>query len=655
MFSSPRSRFALTVILVVVFGLWLRGRQLAATPPTGDEAESAINALTILQTGLPKGTYLGLPIYENCLTETWPQHPEYEFRDSSYSSKDLAIYHGWLPLYAMALSQKMLGVTPDEPGGELTVRHSDEAIQTRVIAARLPSVLFGGVFMIVAFLLAWEMFGKDAALAALCVAAIGRPFVYMAREARYHSATLALTTACCYAIWRIYRYNRWQDHLLAAVVMALLFHTHLLGFVIASTMFGLTCLIVLRRELTRQTAAKIGVLGLIVAASATPWMLLSGFLDQTAHIPPARAYLSFPADLIYYPIVRIPYLILPTLGLIWLAVVFLFHDRLPAKVTKPLDRHQRQIAFLLAWIAIGILGFTLLVPAASYFYKRLTLAVMGPGVVWGAILFAAAARAWRRQWSIALAPISFVVAIVVGNMAHLWFIERPDPTEAYDTIARLRTLRIDPDTRIYCTPNHQLTLTYLTGMPVQSVAPVRKRFIDSYPGPILIIDSAVPHEMVSWQELMRIAAAAGHPLTKAEAKQLEGPLSTWLRRQELPDRVASVEPPLSGPSFAQTVADHQRQMTRRSVDDFHRKGANNPLLRAYRLNDWSDWWPLFFYRFVDPEKRMGENLNYAQRIRTARAEVLDCAWVLYHCPPLTMVRDVPTAQVLTGGASAAAR
>ena len=92
-----------------------------------------------------------------------------------------------------------------------------------------------------------------------------------------------------------------------------------------------------------------------------------------------------------------------------------------------------------------------------------------------------------------------------------------------------------------------------------------------------------------------------------------------------------------------------------AVYGFVALAALNPLLRAYQLRDWSDWWPLFFYRFVDPEKRMGENLNYAQRIRTARAEVLDCAWVLYHCPPLTMVRDVPTAQVLTGGASAAAR
>jgi hypothetical protein len=243
-------------------------------------------------------------------------------------------------------------------------------------------------------------------------------------------------------------------------------------------------------------------------------------------------------------------------------------------------------------------------------------------------------------------------------MTHLWFLEERFPTEAYDMIARLRTMRLEPDTKLYCTPNHQLALTYMTGLPVQSVAPVRKQFIDQYAGPIVLIDSTEPYELVSWRELKDIAASYGQPISTEEAKRLEGPMSTWLRRQELPGKVASVDPPLVGPAFAPRVAEYQKRVTAKSLDEFYRKGSNNPLLRAYRLDDWSDWWPVFFYRFVDPEKRMHENLNYAERIRTARAEVLDCGWVVYHCPPLAMARNAPVqpqVSTLNGSAPAVAR
>ena len=62
------------------------------------------------------GEYLGLPIYENTLPpSSWPGNREYEFRDSSYTAKGIAIYHGWLPLYSMAISLKAFGVLPDYP------------------------------------------------------------------------------------------------------------------------------------------------------------------------------------------------------------------------------------------------------------------------------------------------------------------------------------------------------------------------------------------------------------------------------------------------------------------------------------------------------------------------------------------------------------
>src|SRR5437773_7052099 len=133
--SARRAWGPIIFTLILVLGLWLRGSELAKTPPAGDEAESALNALTILESGVPRGEYLGIPIYENVLTEPWPGNREYEFRDSSYSDRGVSIYHGWLPLYSMAASFKVFGVPPDEPAtsGNLRVRHDDDAIRRRVI------------------------------------------------------------------------------------------------------------------------------------------------------------------------------------------------------------------------------------------------------------------------------------------------------------------------------------------------------------------------------------------------------------------------------------------------------------------------------------------------------------------------------------------
>jgi MFS family permease len=625
--------------VLLAAGVWLRGHDLAATPTTGDEAESAINALTILQTGLPRGEYLGLPIYENTLIEPWPGNEEYEFRDSSYSNKGLAIYHGWLPLYAMAGSMKAFGVGPDPtpaPDEALKVRHDSDQIRRRVIAARFPAILFGAGFMLLLFFSGRELFGTDAGLAALAVGAFGRPFVYMGREARYHSATLMLTTACCWLVWRAFRYARWRDFVWLAVAMVLLFYTHLLGFMIATVMMTAVAIALLYRD--RTSLPKLLACGAIIAVSCGPWILLSGILSQTTHLPPARLFLSFPADLIYYPLLRMPFLVFPVLGLLWLIVAWIFHHRLPETVTRPLARHRRQIAYLLGWVVVGIVLFTLLIPAASYFYKRLTLAVMGPGVLWGALVIAAAARAWLAKGSVIVAPLAFLAIVTVGNMAHLWFLEAPDRTETYEFIDHLRTVKIEPGTKLYCTPNHQLALTYLAGLPVQSVAPVRKSFFDSYPGPMLIVDSAPPCVPLSVYEVRRVAteqAPTIAPPSDAELAALAQEVACVVVREKLHGKVASIEPPPPPlPPYGKKLLELQRKELERELDEFQSRGANNPMLRGYPLRDWSDWWPLFFYRCVEPRSRMGDNLSYANRLRSATAEVLPSGWVLYHCPPL---------------------
>src|SRR5690606_25806923 len=146
--------------------------------------------------------------------------PEYEFRDTSYSHKGMAVYHAWLPLYSIAGSLKVFGISPDVDDGALRMTYSDSEMSRRTIAARVPSVVFGIAFVLAVFYLGREMFSERVGWVAMVGAAVANPIVHLSRQARYYSATVLFATLCCLMAWRIYRHGRWRDFVIAGVVYA---------------------------------------------------------------------------------------------------------------------------------------------------------------------------------------------------------------------------------------------------------------------------------------------------------------------------------------------------------------------------------------------------------------------------------------------------
>lgn len=56
-----------------------------------------------------------------------------------------------------------------------------------------------------------------------------------------------------------------------------------------------------------------------------------------------------------------------------------------------------------------------------------------------------------------------------------------------------------------------------------------------------------------------------------------------------------------------------------------------PVFRGFRVQNAQDWRGVFFYRFVNPLSRTGRNLNYADRLRGADADLLvDARWAVFH-------------------------
>lgn len=627
---GPIERCCLYLVLVVA--LLLRIYRLDAPLMWCDEAESSINALTILEQGYPTSSYLGLPIFENILTEPWPGNPEYEFRDSSYSTTGVAVYHGWLPLYVIAGALKAAGIEPATNTANLIARCTPADVALRTIVPRLPSVAFGMIFLILIFKVASEMYGKDAGWAALLASAVAVPIVHIARQARYYSLTLMLSIACCLFLWRMLKLGRWRDYLACAIAASLLFHTHVLTF-------GIVCGagVMLLPWLIRQAGVwkKLLACGAIVASAIVPWGIATGFFTAASTVPKAAATLDLPRDLFIYAIDRWPVTLFLVIGTAWILIVHFWRDRLPAKLVAPFAGARGSCAFLIAWCVIGWLAFMLLIPAASLWLPRAYLGIVAPGIVLGAILFAGVGRLMQPRYSIAIGCILFI-GFIFGNAraSYSWDREINKTQRNVDLIARMRTWNLRPGTRVYSTPSDQLIFTYYTSVPVQSVAAVRRSFFENYPNDIVVIESFTRFIPASWYEVDKAARKRNVYLPREEAEGWARRLTARNLAEHVKPYVASVAVPNDPlPRWANDVFKRQRELTAYYSDVTDNPAAANPaVFRGYSLPDYSWWWQIFFYRYLDMNARAGDQLNYRTRLANARAVVLPSTYVIYFSP-----------------------
>jgi hypothetical protein len=629
--------------LVLIAAVSLRGYRLHQPVMWCDEAESSINALTILQHGYPTDTYLGLPIFENVLSEPWPDHPEYEFRDSSYSRKGLAIYHAWLPLYSIAGSLKAFGIEPDVADGALRPRHDVEEIHRRNIAARLPAVIFGALFLIVVFAMARDIFGREASWVALLGASVFVPLVHIARQARYYSLTVLFSTLCCWMIWRMYQRGRWSDFILGALAFAALFHTHALTFVTSGVVMAVMSLFMIRRP---GGFARLCAFGGIVIALTLPWMIATGFFEAARAVPKARAMLQW-IDFVQWPLGRWPVTLLLTAGPVLVLVIHHFRRVIPQRIVDAFHGSRGPLLFVALWAALSYVGFLLLIPAASLAFQRSWLPGVGPGIVFGAVFFCCLTRFLPRAMSIPVASLLFVLYVAQAIQTdYTWtrannaFSER----RIAFVIEEMRGWDLRPNTRLYATPNEHLTLTFYTGLPVQSIAPVRRSFLETYPHDIVLIETFLRLLPIERQWVQNLAAARGRKLDDREADALAYQLSLAGIADYQRDHVARVWPDLANlPDFARDAFQLQRDYTRYRLRTTENPIGENPaVFRGFEYRDYASWWQTFFYRFVDPASRSHENVNYARRMRNAHLEVLPSMWCVYFSPPPSSARSSET-------------
>src|SRR5262249_1809302 len=139
--------------------------------------------------------------------------------------------------------------------------------------------------------------------------------------------------------------------------------------------------------------------------------------------------------------------------------------------------------------------------------QRAYLGILGPGIVLGAMLFAGLARVIGRRASVPLASALFVGYVLLNvSGAPPWESEHEWHVGAAPMLEGLRGWGCARGSRVYATPGDHLTLQWYTGMPVQSIAPIRREFLTNYPGDILFIES-IPRLKPLTPEVVRDRAA----------------------------------------------------------------------------------------------------------------------------------------------------
>jgi hypothetical protein len=626
--TKPRWIVAVALVLVVV-GLALRVRNLGATAFWVDEAESALDGLTILEHGAPVGRLFGQPMFQNTLLENGvTDWNEYSLRDASFGRHDLAVYHGWLPLYSIALAEKLGGIEPDPvpaAGAAPRVLHSADEVTRRSVIPRIPAIVFAALFLLASWRLGAALAGEAAGLAVLAVAALAARFVWFGQQARYYSAALALTSAAALALVVASRRGRWRDFVLLGLAAVALFHTH-----------SLTCLllagaaIVWLPPLLRapRGGAKLAVALAIFAAGSLPWALYAGFFDCITALPRAWTLLELPRDsFLLRSATKSDFAALAVAAAVTV-VASLGRRLLPARAAATLGESRRALAFTALWFVLSALGFAYLIPAPSYSDDRAVLVAILPALLFAAVGLATLVRA--------LAPKLETVALLAAVPLYLalssqWQFARTGDAPAQrlakraalvEMIGALQHEEFTPGARIFATPNDHLGLAYYTGLPIQNVAPLRRSFFEEPSCDVWVLEGI--------ERFNALPEDRGGPPIPVELGQLH--VARDLARAGV--HVVSPGPP-SDPSLA-TLFDRQSAQTRKACE---RAFDRIPMLRGFPSADWLAFWPTYAYRFAPDHRRLYVELerdgdvasNYAPLLPRATARVLSSSWVILAC------------------------
>jgi 4-amino-4-deoxy-L-arabinose transferase-like glycosyltransferase len=334
-----------------------------------DEAETALLAKNVLRFGAPVAWDGRDLVSQEC--------------GADYDADYLWRQTPWLPIYATALSFKLLGPS--------------------TLAARLPFAVLGALCVLSLYVVGASLFGERAT-AGLAAASLllSVPFLLHVRQGRYYSLAIFA------AIWTLYFFvGTLRDRRFAvlglALALGLVFHANYLLFFATLAGFAAASFAVAR---DRHAALRLAVAGLGALVLILPWAPAFDLGGRSGATLAALSPAGFFANLWGYAW-RIELYALPT---VLLAAVLAARARLARG--RPAAWPHTRLALALVLLVVGHLVFVALTPFVFFRYAITLLPAL-------ALLQAWTIRAvWPVSRPLALAALALALVVDRADLLH---------------------------------------------------------------------------------------------------------------------------------------------------------------------------------------------------------------------------------------------
>jgi short-subunit dehydrogenase len=190
--------------------------------------------------------------------------------------------------------------------------------------------------------------------------------------------------------------GKWRDFLGLGISGAVLFHTHLFS-AMALTFAALAA----SPAILCKSGAwlKATIAGGVAMALVVPWLIFSGFFDTASTVPKVYRLFESADDILAYMLDRPLPLVLVGGLVMALLIARLFPKSLPGGLAPILQSHAGIYIVLICWMASAYLAFHTIIPAASFFYERLSLVLWTPFVLVVAVLISDLLRKGAASWT----------------------------------------------------------------------------------------------------------------------------------------------------------------------------------------------------------------------------------------------------------------
>jgi hypothetical protein len=353
---------------------------------------------------------------------------------------------------------------------------------------------------------------------------------------------------------------------------------------------------------------------------------LTRFYQHQGLIPGAWAILKLPSDFLLFPPLKPMYILLGLLVCSLTAWAAWSRAIVPDALREPFIRLAPVLIFLCTWMVCGYGLFLRFIPAAS-FGSRVMMVYWGPMLLLAGAICASFGRAITVRYPV-LAACIIVMILFLCTGHSLTFEPQFGPTWHEDSLVLnyIDSLHLNSDSKLYASPNNHLIFTFYSGLPVQSIAPIRKSFLDSYHGDIVFIDEALAlgGKTLTPGLVQHLANESGESLSAEGAEHWCLLLATRLYREAMLQAIGAGQPGQleTLPAFGRKLLKEQEHISLSPWDAL--------VTRGFDIRTWADWRSVFFYRFADPYGHRGPLANFTDRLRGAEGLVLSQRAIVYY-------------------------